>query len=67
MNRIETYAVAMVAAGAESTAEDDLNEDETAALSDAEHEAARDIALRICAEMRNNPDAVLQLIDRHSR
>lgn len=60
MNEIEKYAVELVADGAESTAEDDLNED--GKLSDIHHEEACGLAVDIATAIRNNPAAVLALV-----
>lgn len=56
---VERYAIDMIADGAESVIDDDLNE--PGMLSDREHEAACDLALRIVRGIRDNPAAVLAL------
>lgn len=56
---IESYAIAVIVDGAESVIEDDTNED--GRLSDADHEAACDLALRIVRGIRDLPRAVLAL------
>ena len=65
MKTVEEYAIELVADGAESTAEDDLNED--GEIADEDHEAACDLALRICAAIRKHPAEVLALVDGASR
>lgn len=54
---IEEYAVKLVADGAESFAEDDLNEDGD--IADADHPAAVDLALRISRAIRNDPAGIM--------
>jgi hypothetical protein len=56
---IEEYAIDLVCDGAESTAEDDLNEDED--IADADHRAACDLAVDIAHAIREHPDVVLEL------
>jgi len=59
---VEQYAIKLVCDGAESTAEDDLNED--GAIADADHGAACDLALEIARAIRDDPRAVLNLVGR---
>jgi hypothetical protein len=56
---IEEYAIDLVANGAESTIEDDLNED--GEVSDEDHEKARDLAMAIVRAIRTTPGPVLAL------
>lgn len=60
MKTIEEYAIDLVAGGAESFAEDDLNEDEE--IADDHHEAACDLAIRIPHHIRNYPETVLNAV-----
>lgn len=57
---IEEYAIELVASGAESTAEDDMNED--GAIAEANHEEACDLAIRIAHAIRAKPHMVLALV-----
>jgi hypothetical protein len=59
MNTIEEYALDLVADGAESTVEDDMNEDGD--IADADHQAALKLALAVVRGIRANPDAILAL------
>lgn len=59
MKTIEEYAIDMVAAGAESVIEDDLNEDDE--IAEADHEAACELGHAIVRAIRANPDAILAL------
>lgn len=60
MMTIEEYAIDLVAVGAESVAEDDLNED--GEIADADHQQACDLAIKIAHAIRANPAAVLALV-----
>lgn len=60
MKTIEEYAIDLVAGAAESTAEDDLNED--GEVADDDHQDACDLAIRIARAIRTNPEAVLALV-----
>lgn len=51
------YAVALVARGAESTAEDDLNDNGD--VTDADHEKAMDLAIDLAHAIHNHPDEFL--------
>jgi hypothetical protein len=57
---VEQYAIGLVCDGAESTAEDDLNED--GAIADGDHGAACDLAIRIAKAIRKHPEVVLELV-----
>jgi hypothetical protein len=59
MKTIDEYAIDLVCSGAESTAEDDLNEEEE--IADADHQAACDLAIEIAHAIRANPQVVLEL------
>lgn len=59
MKTIEEYAIDLVAAGATSHAEDDLNEEGDIARKD--HRAACDLAEKIARAIRANPGPVLAL------
>lgn len=61
MKTIEEYAIQLVADGAESFAEDDLNENED--IANGDHQAACDLALKIVRAIKANPQAVLALVD----
>jgi hypothetical protein len=54
---IEQYALDMVLNGAESTVEDDMNED--GEIGEEDHEAACDLGYRIIKVIRANRDVVL--------
>jgi hypothetical protein len=56
---IEEYVIDLVADGAESKIEDDLNED--GEIADDDHEAACDLAMAIVRAIRDNPDALVAL------
>jgi len=60
MKTIEQYAIDLVASGAESTAEDDLNESEE--IADEDHQAACDLAIKIAHFIRKYPHTVLNLL-----
>lgn len=62
MKTIEEYAIDLVTDGAESVAEDDLNED--GEIADEDHEAAMDLAIEIAHAIKANPRAVLALVGR---
>jgi hypothetical protein len=62
MKTIEEYAIELVANGAESYAEDDMNEDDEIAQEDLR--PAIKLAVKIAWAIRANPDAVLALVDR---
>lgn len=55
---IEQYAIGLVADGAESHAEDDLDED--GKLSEGDHTAATDLALNLAKIIRDHPEIVLR-------
>jgi hypothetical protein len=57
---IEEYAIALVVDGAESHAEDDLNED--GEIEPDHHLEACDLAIRIAHAIRDNPAVVLALV-----
>lgn len=57
---VAQYAINLVCDGAESTAEDDLNED--GAIADEQHGAACDLAASIAKAIRRNPQVVLELV-----
>jgi hypothetical protein len=57
---VEEYAIELVCEGAESCAEDDLNEDGD--IAEEDHDAAMDLALEIARAVRANPQAVLALV-----
>jgi hypothetical protein len=59
VSTIEEYAIDMVASGAESTIEDDLNE--SGDVSDEDHPAAIALGMSIVNAIRANPDAILAL------
>ncbi len=65
MNKIEEYALKIVADYAESGVEDDMDEDGEFE-SEEVHEAACDLALAIIAGMRANPEKVLALAEEPS-
>ena len=56
---IEQYAIEMVTSGAESTIEDDLNED--GKVSDEDHEAACNLAQRVVRVIRANPEMLTHM------
>lgn len=58
---IEEYAIQLVAVGAESYAEDDMNEGED--IADADLRPAIKLAVKIAHAIRANPQAVLALVD----
>jgi hypothetical protein len=60
MKSIQEYAIELVAYGAESFAEDDLNED--GEVADDDHGAACDLAIKIAHAIKANPAAVLALV-----
>lgn len=60
MKTVEEYAIDLVASGAESTAEDDLNEGEE--IADEDHQAACDLAIKIAHYIRQYPHTVLNLV-----
>lgn len=62
MKTVEEYAIDMVAAGAESLIEDDLNEDDE--ISDEDHKAAVDLALAMVRAIREFPDVVIAMARR---
>ena len=57
MKTIEQYAIGLVADGAESTAEDDLNED--GEINDSDHQAACRLATQIAYGIRKHPAVAL--------
>lgn len=59
LTSIQEYALALVADGAEGTAEDDLNEDGD--IAEDEHEAAVELAMAIIRGIRAYPRSVLAL------
>jgi hypothetical protein len=59
MSTIEEYAIGIVASGAESTIEDDLNED--GEVTDDDHPKACALALAIVRAIRANPGEILAL------
>lgn len=59
LTKVEAYALDMVADGARSTVEDDMNED--GAVDEEEHEAACDLAMAIVRAIRTDPDTILAL------
>lgn len=63
MKTIEEYAIELVADGAISFAEDDLNENED--IADGDHQAACVLAEKIARAIRANPAEVLALAARH--
>lgn len=62
MKTIEEYAIELVADGAESCAEDDLNEEGD--IADADHDAAMDLALEMARAIRAHPEVLLELVAR---
>ncbi len=56
---VEEYAIDLVASGAESVAEDDLNED--GEVADEDHQKACNLAIDIAHAIRDNPDVILEL------
>jgi hypothetical protein len=58
--RIQSYALDLVADGAESTIEDDIDED-GALDSEEDHAAAYGLAMSIVRAIRAQPDAILAL------
>jgi hypothetical protein len=54
------YAFDLILDGATDATEDDTNEDGT--LTDAEHEAAVNTAMRIINALRANPEVVAELV-----
>ncbi len=58
MNAIETYAVSLVGSGAESSAEDDMDED--GVLEDEDDwRAAGDLGVDMARAISNNPESFL--------
>lgn len=62
LKTIEEYAVELVADGAESFAEDDLNED--GEIANDQHEQACDLAIEIAHAIKAQPEKVLELVNR---
>jgi hypothetical protein len=72
MTKIEDYALNLVANGAESHTEDDIDEDgefgvddingEPTAESEADHKAAVDLAMAIIRAIRDNPQTLLGMV-----
>jgi len=58
MKTVEEYAVDLVCDGAESHAEDDIDED--GELTALEHEVAVDLAMRIIRALRAHPEALVR-------
>lgn len=58
MTEIEKYAIKLVAEGAESTAEDDMDEDGVFASED-EWRGAGDLGVKMARAINNNPEAFL--------
>lgn len=58
MNEMEKYAVRLVAEGAESTAEDDTDEDGVFASED-DWRGAGDLGVKMARAIKNNPEAFL--------
>jgi hypothetical protein len=56
---VEDYAIELLADGAESTIEDDLNEDGN--LSEEEHDEACHLAMAIVQAIRANPQVIIAL------
>ena len=54
---VEEYAAKLVADGATSTAEDDLNEDGD--IAEADHDEACDLALSIAEAIRKDPAGIV--------
>lgn len=63
LTEAERYAIQMVADGAESHAEDDLNED--GALSDAEHDEAMTLGCSMARVIADNPEAFMAWYAEH--
>ena len=61
MNQIQRYAIKLVAEGAESTAEDDLDEDGEFD-SGEDHCVAQNLAILIAHAIRDNPEIILALV-----
>jgi hypothetical protein len=59
---VEEYAIELVADGAESTVEDDLNEDGD--LSEEDHKEACYLAMAIVQAIRVNPQVIIALAHR---
>lgn len=64
MKTIDEYALDLVADGAQSIVEDDMNENEE--IADADHEAARQRAYQIIDAIRAFPLIVLGLADQNA-
>ncbi|WP_033338878.1 hypothetical protein [Catenuloplanes japonicus] len=64
MLSIDEYAISVVTDGAESTAEDDLNENDD--IAEEDHRAAIARAYRIIWAIRAYPNEILALADRHT-
>lgn len=63
MNATTKYAIDMICDGAESTVEDDLNED--GKIGDDEHTVAVGIAMAMIRVMRNDPEAFFEWAATH--
>lgn len=63
MKTIEEYAIELVADGAISLAEDDMNEEDE--IADGDHQEACRLAEKIARAIRANPADVLALAVRH--
>lgn len=61
MKSIQEYAIDLVADGAESTIEDDLNE--LGDIAEDDHQAACDLAMDVVRAIRDNPSVVLALVE----
>ena len=61
LNIIQQYAIKLVVDGAESLAEDDLDEDGEF-KNEEDHEAACEMAIKIAHAIKNNPELVLALV-----
>ncbi len=59
MKTIDEYAIDLIAQGAESLAEDDLNENGD--IAEEDHDAACDLAIRLAHAIKANPAVVLAL------
>lgn len=62
MKSVEEYAADLVADGAESHAEDDMNED--GAIAEENHEAACDLAISIAMAVRRDPAGAVEFARR---
>ncbi len=60
MTRIEQYAVNLVGTGAESIAEDDLDEEGVFEQEDDDWRTASDLGVKMARAIQENPDSFLE-------